>query len=206
MKTRRVPDPPVDLLNVRGDGPSADAARTATEAIHQTWTLIRDAARDPEVDLKELTRVGDAALKKGLKAADSAAERIRAQIGHIDGQIKERTQPTMTPQMATEIRAMVREDPKRAATLARSDPRMAGAILSGPAALCGLDARQYEQVREAAVLAHASEQAAQRKEAELALSAVERAGTRALADLTKKLGEWDEAKPAQIAKLMEVAR
>ena len=77
MEMRRVPEPPVDLLSVQGSGPSAETARAATRAIHETWSLIRDAARNPDVDLKELTRVGDAALKRRLKAADGAAERIR---------------------------------------------------------------------------------------------------------------------------------
>ena len=206
LETRRVPDPPIDLLAVRGTGPSAETARAATKALHETWTLIREAASNPEVDLRELTRVGDAALQRGLKSADGAAQRIRQQIGHIEGQIKDATQPTMTPQLAAELRALVREDPKRAATLAKDDARFAGAILSAPAALSGLSKQQFDQVREVAVLAHAPEQTAQHREAELALRAVERAGGRAMTDLTAKLNEWTDATPAQIDKLREAAQ
>ncbi|MEM1150008.1 MAG: hypothetical protein AAGI03_05560 [Pseudomonadota bacterium] len=206
MEMRRVPEPPVDLLSVQGSSPSAEAARAATKAIHETWSLIRDAARNPEVDLKELTRVGEAALKRGLRAADGAAERIRQQIGHIDDQIKTATQPSITPQMAAEIRAFVRDDPKRATPLVREDARFASAILSGPASLSGLDSSQFDTVRLAATAAHASDQSARRREAELALSAVEQAGTRVVAGLSSKLRTWAAATPVQLDKLREAAQ
>ena len=201
QQLRAVKPPPVDLLAVTGEGPSADTARHAMRNLHETWTLIHDSAKNFEVELKELTKVGQNALKRGLKSADAAGAKINEQIAHIDSKIKAATQPNITPQMAAEIRSMVRDDPKRAAGLCRSDARIASAILGGPAALSGLDEKTYEVARQSALLAHAPDEVGQRKVAEAALAALNRAGSSAVANLQTKLLQWEEATPVSLDKL-----
>ncbi|MEM6857569.1 MAG: hypothetical protein AAF559_06825 [Pseudomonadota bacterium] len=206
MALRRVPEPPIDMLAVKGDGYSAGLARNAMKTLYDTWTLVREAARNPETDLRELTRLGDAALMKGTRSADQASERIVRQIAEFDAKIKAAIEPPITPQLATELRALVREDPARATVLAREDARFAGAILSGPAALSGLDADKISAVRNAAMLAHAPDQTTQKSEAERALAALHKAGSRTAAEIGNKLASWSAGVPEELGKLKEAAR
>ncbi|MEM6680741.1 MAG: hypothetical protein AAF607_00715 [Pseudomonadota bacterium] len=205
MKRREVPNAPIDMLAVKGDGPSAETARAALRTLHETWTLISDAAKNTEVELSELTKVGDRALKRGLKAMDNAHETVRKQIAFTDGKIRDVVQPTISPQMAAEIRSLVRSDPAKALLMVREDPRISSAVLSGPASLSGVTQDEQERLKAAAIAAHAPELGAQKHEAELALSLMERMGSHATAVLASKLHSWGNAQPTQMDALRKAA-
>lgn len=194
LRERTVPSAPLDF-HIRGEGVAATTARDALTALLGTWGTVGDLARNPETDLKTLASKGQAALDRNLKVADRAAATVRSVIAATDKTIKEKTEPVMSEQIATEMRALVRSDPNRAFDLARSDARFAGAILKAPAALSGLTQQQFDQVRDLAEQTHAAEDTAARREARAALGVLEAAGSRAVATLGTRLADWRTKAP-----------
>lgn len=91
----RVIDIPVDHHpgTVKGDGPSANLARSAMHTIVGSWEKIRDAASDPNVPLERLARASTGAMEKALHTADEADKRIGEQVRHLEQTIHDVTQP-----------------------------------------------------------------------------------------------------------------
>lgn len=177
---------------VRGEGPSANAARTAMTALHEAWGHISRAAADESVELPRLARAAQAAMERALTEADKATTAISKQVAHLETAIVAATQPRQDPTLAMEIRSHWRATgwQKGLIPAVQADARTASAILSAPAYLSGLDAEKHGLVRLAATKAHAPEQSAALEEALLARERVETASTRIIEVVVPRIREW----------------
>lgn len=186
-----------------GEGPSAQTAREAMTALHGAWVSIRDAAADNAVELPRLAKAAQSAMERALTNADAALGRITAQVGHLEGEIVKLTQPRVDPTLAAEVRAYWRE---RGWTnglheAVRGDIRTASAVLSAPPYLSGLDSKQRDLIRQAAVQAHAPAQQAALDEASRALDKVVRASGRMIEIVAPRIRDWSVPENTNLAAL-----
>ena len=193
MADRKI-DVPIDYdpRTIIGDGPSAQTARGAMNALHGAWVNIRDAAADDSVELPRLAKAAQGAMERALTASDATLERIGAQVRQLEGEVVGLTQPRIDPMLAAEMRSLWRERgwtnglPQAVA----ADARTASAILSAPPYLSGLDDKQHSLIRLAAVKAHAAEKQAALEEATRAREKVERAAARMIEIVVPRIRDW----------------
>lgn len=193
---------------VRGDGPSANAARAAMAALHDAWGHISRAAADRSVDLPRLARAAQGAMERALTEADKATAAINKHVTNLETAIVAATQPRQDPALATEIRGYWRSVgwDKGLIPAVEADARTASAVLSAPAYLSGLDAKKHELVRLAAKKAHAPEQSAALEEALLARERVETASTRMIEIVAPRIRQWIAPENESLTALEATAR
>lgn len=186
-----------------GEGPSAQTARSAMTALHGAWVSIRDAAADSNVELPRLAKAAQSAMERALTKADTAVGCITSQVGNLEGEIVKLTQPRVDPMLAAEVRAYWRERGWTSGLheAVRSDVRTASAVLSAPPYLSGLDNKQYDLIRQAAVLAHAPAQHARLDEARRALDKVVRASGRMIEIVVPRIRDWSEPESSKLTAL-----
>lgn len=192
-----------DPRTIVGDGPSAQSARGAMNALHGAWVNIRDAAADNSVALPRLAKAAQGAMERALTASDATLERINAQVKQLETEIVALTQPRVDPALATEVRSFWRERgwtnglPQAVA----ADARTASAVLSAPPYLSGLDDKQRELVRLSAVKAHAADKQAALEEATRAREKVERAAARMIEIVVPRIRDWSQPDNANLTAL-----
>jgi hypothetical protein len=192
-----------DPRTITGDGPSAQTARGAMNALHGAWVKIRDAAADQSVDLPRLAKAAQGAMERALTASDAAQERIVAQVRQLETEIVNLTQPRVDATLAAEMRAYWREKgwtnglPQAVA----ADPRTASAILSAPPYLSGLDDKTRDVIRLSAINAHAADKQAALDEAKRAHDRVVKASARMIEVVVPRLRDWSRPDNANLAAL-----
>lgn len=191
-----------------GEGPSAQSARGAMNAMHGAWMKIRDAAADQSVELPRLAKAATGAMERALTAADGALSRIDTQVKALEREIANATQPPVEPNLAAEVRAYWRERgwtnglPQAVA----ADPRTSSAVLSAPAYLSGLDEKQRVVIRTAAVQAHAAERQAALEEATAARDKLQRASSRMIELVAPRIRDWERPDNANLTDLEAYGR
>ena len=130
-------------------------------------------------------------------------ERITAQVRHLEGEITTAIQPRIEPGLAAEVRAYWRERgwTNGLPEAVRGDVRTASAILSAPSYLSGLDDKQRDVIRQAAVQAHAPAQQAALEEAGRALDKVVRASGRMIEIVAPRIRDWSQPESANLTAL-----
>ena len=193
---------------IEGDGPSAQSARGAMNALHGAWVKIRDAAADQSVELPRLAKAATGAMERALIASDGAMERIDAQVRHLENEIVGLTQPRVDPTLAAEVRAYWRERGwNNGMTQAvAADPRTSSAVLSAPPYLSGLDDKQREVIRLMAVKAHAADRQAALDEATRARDKLQRASGRMIELVVPRIREWERPDNADLTALEAYGR
>ena len=193
---------------IAGEGPSAQSARGAMNAMHGAWVKIRDAAADQSVELPRLAKAATGAMERALTAADGALSRIDTQVKALEREIANATQPPVEPNLAAEVRAYWRERgwtnglPQAVA----ADPRTASAVLSAPAYLSGLNDKQRAVIRTAAVQAHAAERQAALEEATAARDKLQRASSRMIELVVPRIRDWERPDNANLTDLEAYGR
>lgn len=197
---------------IEGDGPAAASARSALGALHAVWKEVGDAARNPNVPAPELARVGQAAVERALRRADTASETIAREVKAAEQALEAKIAPKIEGGIASEIRQhwaqrLSGRGEKLGELLAvvRQDVRTSGAILCAPAYLSGLSAEQLEMVRVQAIEAHAPAEGAKLQGARRVAEVVERASRRLIEELGPRLKRWSGG-AAPLAKLEGLGR
>ncbi len=192
-----------DPRTIVGDGASAQTARGAMNALHGAWMKIRDAAADRTVELPRLAKAAQGAMERALTASDAAQERIVAQVRQLESEIVSLTQPRVDPTLAAEVRAYWRERgwTKGLPQAVAADARTASAILSAPPYLSGLDDKQREVIRQAAIHAHAAAKQAALDEATRAHDKVVSASGRMMEIVVPRIRDWSRPESEDLAAL-----
>ena len=204
MDLRAVKKPSAVVQPLPGETPSISAANAALSRVHDAWERIEQAAANKSTPFKDLHVHGSRHVSNAEKSVDSATKTIQGQIDHYNKEIDEVIMPkTVSPNMAAEIRMMVRQKPSAALDLVRQDPRFSAAILNGPAALSGLSKEQYETVRDMATRTFASELHAKREHAQKTLNQLQSRASEALSYLNPKLSTWRQQENPALERLKQ---
>lgn len=214
-RQRRVEDVPGDFnpLQILGASAGAETARVALGGLYETWTLIRHTASETNVDMRELGRISEQALSRGLAGVDRAITGLETQEAALSNKIREIIQPRVSDAFAGEVRTWLRHELRdRSGKVNRSrlgkfleemkgDKRLASAVLEAPAVLSGLDEAGLDLVRGTAVTTWAADTDAELRELQKARAKLDDARDRAIRALGPKIATWSAHEPASMGRL-----
>jgi len=193
---RALPEPPFDLLNIKGDDGETKMVASALKLLHQRWTDLREAGMDRDVPIEKLAVLANKAIDTALDPLVRAKNEIVIRLDINAGEIDKIVLAPVTPQLAQDIRhaiaGMVRSG--NVAEEIRADKRVASAVLSAPRVVFGVDERTFANWRDIAERAHAPKERAHRDHLLGLHRHAERGAKLAIERLKPALDRWSGAK------------
>lgn len=208
---KRSISPTLHPLSIQGNFVGAEAARSKLEAgvrdLEQLYGAEEAHSQDPTLTpaarSAALTKLAGAVQKRGAPRYDAARAGLLAQWQHLNGKINSSLSPPLSPQLALltvqRFASLPPEEQNAAAADLISSKRgdLLGTILHLPPFVSGLSEPRHKHLRLKWIAEHFAEEQKEMAAIQLAVEAVERAGSVFLRAVAEVEQEGQKALEAQ---------